>query len=64
MNVTPDMFIMGVSLICYGAIKKKFEDTKSSNQKPQMEEQITQWPIEKDGRTDNTMANRKGQKDR
>jgi hypothetical protein len=26
--------------------------------------QITQWQIEKDGRTDNTMANRKGQKDR
>jgi hypothetical protein len=40
------------------------KDRQHNGQKKKTEGQITQWPKEKDRRTDNTMAKRKRQKDR
>ena len=44
--------------------KRKRQDRYYNGQKKQTEGQITQWPKEKDRRTDITMAKRTRQEDR
>jgi hypothetical protein len=46
------------------AKRKRQKDRQHNGQKKKTEGQTTQWPKEKDRRTDNTMAKRKRQKDR
>ena len=48
----------GVIRICISQNRQQNGQTKKT------EEQTTQWPNEKDGRTDNTIAKRKRQKNR
>jgi hypothetical protein len=46
------------------AIRKRQKNIQHNGHKKKTEEQTTQWPQEKDRRTDNTMAIRKRQKNR
>jgi hypothetical protein len=46
------------------ANRKRQKDRQHNGQQKKTEGQTTQWPTEKDRRTDDTMANRKRQKDR
>ena len=46
------------------AKRKRQKNRQRNGQTKKTEEQTTQWPNEKDRRTDNAMAKRKGQKNR